>query len=177
MLSKPAGGKQPTPQPWPSPPEMAPYRRIWSPILGAYASNWLGTMPRASEYAFLQQWAGLKPLKRSGGAAMMVMNLALPSEHFEGFRPAHYQEKTYLLAWGIVPHWSNMSQRDFWPFRWRLGAISGSGGHGDEGTVGHWPLAIGCLVLLLARILHNSRNSINAHTQSIFFWPKIFSPF
>jgi hypothetical protein len=25
MLSKPAGGKQPTPQLWPSPPEMAPY--------------------------------------------------------------------------------------------------------------------------------------------------------
>jgi hypothetical protein len=28
MLSKPAGGKQPPPQPWPSPQEMAPYRRI-----------------------------------------------------------------------------------------------------------------------------------------------------
>jgi hypothetical protein len=26
---------------------------------------------------------------------MMVMNLALPSEHFEGFRPAHCQEKAY----------------------------------------------------------------------------------
>ncbi len=25
MLFKPAGGKQPTPQPWPSQPEMAPY--------------------------------------------------------------------------------------------------------------------------------------------------------
>ncbi len=62
MLSKPDGGKQPTPQPWPSPPEMAPYCRIWSPILDAYASDWLGTMPQASEYAFLWQWAGLKPL-------------------------------------------------------------------------------------------------------------------
>ncbi len=66
MLSKPAGGKQPTPQPWQLPPEMAPYHRIWSPILGAYTSDWLGTMPRASEFAFLRQWAGLKPLKRSG---------------------------------------------------------------------------------------------------------------
>ncbi len=29
-------------------------------------------MPQASEYAFLRQWAGLKPLKRFGGLAMMV---------------------------------------------------------------------------------------------------------
>ncbi len=62
MLSKPAGGKQPTPQPWLSPPEMAPYCRIWGQILGAYASDWLETMPQASKYAFLWQWAGLKPL-------------------------------------------------------------------------------------------------------------------
>jgi hypothetical protein len=52
---------------------------------------------------------GLKPLKCSGGAAMMVMNLASPSEHFEGFRLAHCQGKAYLLAWGIVPHQSNAS--------------------------------------------------------------------
>jgi hypothetical protein len=52
-------------------------------------------MPQASEYAFPRQRAGLKPLKRSGGAAMMVMNLALPSERFEGFRPAHCQGKAY----------------------------------------------------------------------------------
>ncbi len=107
MLSKPARGKQPTPQPWPSPLEMAPYHRIWSPILGAYASDWLGTKPWASEFAFLRQWASLKPLKCCSGAAMMVMNLALPLEHFEGFRPAHCQRKAYLLAWGIIPHWSN----------------------------------------------------------------------
>ncbi len=36
-------------------------------------------------------------------------------------------------------------------------------------AVGRWPLAVGRSVLLLARILHNNRNSINAHTQSIFF--------
>jgi hypothetical protein len=36
------------------------------------------------------------------------------------------------------------------------------------GVVGHWPLAIGCLVLLLAQIIHNSRNSINVNTQRIF---------
>ncbi len=112
---------------------------------------------------------------------MMVMNLALPSDHFEGFRPAHCRRKAYLLAWGIVPHQSNASQQDFWPFRWRQGAISGGGGHGDVGVVSHWPLAIGCLVLLLARILHNSRNSINVHTQRIFSglkyldWSKTYS--
>jgi hypothetical protein len=37
------------------------------------------------------------------------------------------------------------------------------------GVVGRWPLAVGRSVLLLARILHNSRNSINVHTQRIFF--------
>ncbi len=36
------------------------------------------------------------------------------------------------------------------------------------GVVGRWPLAVGCSVLLLARILHCSRNSVNAHTQRIF---------
>jgi hypothetical protein len=107
MLSKPARGKQPTPQPWPLPLEMAPYRRMWSPILGAYALDWLGTMPQASKYAFLWQWASLKPLKCSGGAAMMVMDLASPSERFEGFRPAHCQRKAYSLARSIVPYKSN----------------------------------------------------------------------
>ncbi len=81
---------------------------------------------------------------------MMVMNLALPSEHFEGFRPAHYREKAYPLARGIVPHQSNALKPDFWPFRWHSGAISGGGGHGDVGTVGRWPLAVGCSVLSLA---------------------------
>ncbi len=47
-------------------------------------------------------------------------------------------------------------------------AIFGGGGHGDEGVVGRWPLAVGHLVLLLARVLHKSRNSINVHTQRIF---------
>jgi hypothetical protein len=42
------------------------------------------------------------------------------------------------------------------------------------GVVGRWPLAIGPSVLSLARILHNSRNSINAHTQRIFVRSKIF---
>ncbi len=54
-------------------------------------------MPRASEYAFPRQRAGLKPLKRSGGAVMMVMNLASPSEHFGGFRLAHCQGKAYTM--------------------------------------------------------------------------------
>jgi hypothetical protein len=61
-------------------------------------------MPQASKFAFLWQLAGLKPLNCSGGVAMMVMNLALPLERFEGFRPAHCQRKAYLLAWGINPH-------------------------------------------------------------------------
>jgi hypothetical protein len=48
-------------------------------------------------------------------------------------------------------------------------------------AVGRWPLTVGCLVLLLARIEHNSRNSIHAHTQHIFSglkyldWSKIYS--
>jgi hypothetical protein len=36
-----------------------------------------------------------KALKRSGGSAMMVMNLASPSERFEGFRLAHCRGKAY----------------------------------------------------------------------------------
>jgi hypothetical protein len=44
---------------------------------------------------------------------MMAMNLALPSERFNGFRPAHRQRKACLLDWGIVPHLSNASQRIF----------------------------------------------------------------
>jgi hypothetical protein len=36
-----------------------------------------------------------KALKCSGGAAMMVMNLASPLEHFDGFRPVHCQGKAY----------------------------------------------------------------------------------
>ncbi len=52
-------------------------------------------MPQASKYAFPRQRAGLKPLKCSGGAAMMVMNLVLPLERFGGFRPAHCQGKAY----------------------------------------------------------------------------------
>jgi hypothetical protein len=39
----------------------------------------------------------------------MVMNLALPSERFEGLRPAHCQRKAYSLARGIVSHRSNAS--------------------------------------------------------------------
>ncbi len=53
------------------------------------------------------------------------------------------------------------------------GVVSGGSGHGDSGVVGRWPLAVGRLVLSLARILHNSRNSINVHTQRIFFRSKI----
>jgi hypothetical protein len=33
----------------------------------------------------------------------MVMNLALPSEHFEGFRPAHYREKHICLLGTLPP--------------------------------------------------------------------------
>ena len=55
--------------------------------------------------------------------------------------------------------------------RMTKGAISGGGGHGDEGL-----LAVGRLVLSLARILHRSRNSIEVHAQRIFFRSKIFRP-
>jgi hypothetical protein len=57
-----------------------------------------------------------------------------------------------------------------------LGAISGGLGHGDVGVVGRWLLAVGRLVLSLARILHDSRNSLNVHTQHIFFRSKILRP-
>ncbi len=60
--------------------------------------------------------------------------------------------------------------------RMTKGLISGGGGHGDEGVVGRWTLTVGCLVLSLARILHKSRNSINVHTQRIFFRSEIFRP-
>ncbi len=56
-------------------------------------------------------------------------------------------------------------------------AISGGGGHGDVGVVGRWPLTVGRLVLLLARILHNSRNNINVHIYPTYFLrSKIFRP-
>ncbi len=48
-------------------------------------------------------------------------------------------------------------------------------------AIGHWPLAVGCLGLLLARILHNSRNSIHVHTHVFFSglkyldWSKFYS--
>ncbi len=51
------------------------------------------------------------------------------------------------------------------------GAISGGGDHGDEGVVGRWSLGA-----FIARILHKSRNSIDVHTQCIFFRSKIFRP-
>jgi hypothetical protein len=45
------------------------------------------------------------------------------------------------------------------------------------GVVGCWPLVVGHLVLLLAQILHDSRNSINVHhAQRTFFRSKIFKP-
>ena len=42
-------------------------------------------------------------LKRSSGEAMMVMNLASPSERFEGHRPSHRTRTVYSLARGIAP--------------------------------------------------------------------------
>jgi hypothetical protein len=34
------------------PPEMAPYRRVWGQILGAYALDWLGTIPKQANMLF-----------------------------------------------------------------------------------------------------------------------------
>ncbi len=146
MLSKPARGKQPTPQPWPSPPEMAPYRRIWSPILGAYALDWLGTMPWASEYAFLRQWAGPKLLKSSGGAAMMVMNLASPLEHFEGFRPAHCWGKHICLLGASSPIDQTRRSRIFCLLGGARGAflVAAAMVMWVLLAVGRWPLVAWC---------------------------------
>ncbi len=85
------------PQNGPLPPHMkSNFRRIRIGLIGNNAPS--------KRIYFSPAMSRLKPLKRSGGAAMMVMNLALPSEHFEGFRPDHSWGKAYLLAWGIVPH-------------------------------------------------------------------------
>jgi hypothetical protein len=141
-------------------------------------SNFMGTMPRASKYAFLRQWAGLKPLKCSGGAAMMVMNLPSPLEHVEGFRPAHCWRKHIRLLGASYPINQTCRSRIF-------GLLGGARGPFLAAVamvmwgllaVGCWLLAAGCSVVLLAQILHNSRNSINVHTQHIFFRSKIFWP-
>ncbi len=132
----------------------------------------------SKQICIFQQWAGRKPSKGSGGAAMMVMNLALPSECFEGFRPAHCRRKAYLLA-GASSTINQMHCSGI------FGLLGGARGPFLAAAsmvmwvlmaVGRWPLAVGPLVLLLARILHNSRNGINVHTQNIFFRSKIFRP-
>jgi hypothetical protein len=78
---------------------------------------------------------------------MMVMTLALPSERFEGFRPAHGQRKAYSLALGAL---SPIDQT-------RQSGIFGLSG-GARGpflaaaamvmwvllAVGHWPLVARC---------------------------------
>ncbi len=53
--------------------------------------GWLG----CSVHCLALSLAYPSTLKCSGGLAMMVMNLALPLERFEGFRPACCQEKAY----------------------------------------------------------------------------------
>jgi hypothetical protein len=53
----------------------------------------IGDNLQASEYAFLWQWEGLWPSKCSDDKAIMAMNLASPSEHFEGHRPSHCKRK------------------------------------------------------------------------------------
>jgi hypothetical protein len=58
----------------------------------------------SKQICFSLAMSPLKPLKRSGSAAMMVINLALPLERLEGFRPDHSRGKAYLLARGIVHH-------------------------------------------------------------------------
>jgi hypothetical protein len=59
--------------------------------------------PKQAKNAFPRQWAGLKPLKRFGGAAMMAMNLALPSEHLRALdqliaRENHIQQRRWQLS-------------------------------------------------------------------------------
>jgi hypothetical protein len=84
---------------------------------------------------------------------MMVMNLALPSEHFEGFRLAHGRRKKYICLLGVLSP-SNQTHRS--------GIFGLSGGARGPFlaaaamvmwvllAVGHWPLAVCRSVLLLA---------------------------
>ncbi len=78
-------------------------------------------------------------------------------------------EKSIFACLGHRPPSIKRVVAVFLAFKVVLGAISGGGGHGDVGVVGRWPLTVGRSVLSLAQILHNSRNSINVHTQRIFF--------
>jgi hypothetical protein len=87
-------------------------------------------MPRASEYTFPWQIAGLKPSKRPDSKARFVTIIAAPPERFKGFRMAHWRRKAYSLAWGIVPNQSNAYAPKIGLHMRRWGAISGGGGHG-----------------------------------------------
>jgi hypothetical protein len=151
MLSKPARGKQPTPQPWPSPPEMAPYHRIWSPILGAYASDRLGTMPQASEFVFSPAMSRSKALKTlrwcSGDGDEFCLAIrafwgletgSLPEKSIfacSGHRPPSIKRVEAVLFafkvalgghfWRRQPWWCGCC----WPLavgRWSLGAFAGT---------------------------------------------------
>jgi hypothetical protein len=90
MLSKPAGGKQPTnattmalaPGNGPLPPHMKSNSRCIRVVL-------IGDNAPRKQICFSLAMSQSKALKTIGGAAMMVMNLALPLERFEGFRLAH----------------------------------------------------------------------------------------
>ena len=62
---------------------------------------------------FLPAMIQSKTLKSSGNVAKMAMNLALPSEHFKGFRPDHRRRKACSLDRSILPHLSNASQWNF----------------------------------------------------------------
>ncbi len=53
----------------------------------------IGDNAPSKQICFSPAMSRSKALK--SGLAMMVMNLASPSEHFEGFRPAHCQGKAY----------------------------------------------------------------------------------
>jgi hypothetical protein len=114
-----------------------------------------------------------KTLKRSGNAAMMAMNLTMPSERFNGFRPAHRRQKACLLDRGIVPHLSSLSQWIFLAFYVVLGGHFWRRRPCWCGCC-HRPLVIGLGRRLLTLDKPHIRVGIVSiyNSQRIFFWPK-----
>jgi hypothetical protein len=87
MLSKPAGGKHQHHNHGRCPRKLPPtvhmksnFRCICVGLIGDNAPS------KQIWFSLAMRW--VKPLKCSGGVAMMEMNLTSPSERFEGFRPA-----------------------------------------------------------------------------------------
>ncbi len=63
----------------------------------------IGDDPQVSKYAFLWQWEGLWPLKRTNDEVMMAMNLTSPSSILSVIDPLIAREKYFRLLRGSSP--------------------------------------------------------------------------